>query len=296
MPSTSRSGTPSLTIFALGPLRIVGDAGPIDPSTWVRKKSRTLFGYLLCSRPRGVHKEQLMELLWPGTDPDRSAHSLQVALSDLRAGLGERRSARHRGAFIQRIGDRYSLDVGHGGWIDIEAFGAACEAGRRADAAGDAATAARHYTEAESLYAGDFLADEQFSDWAAARRERVRDEYVDALLHLLRHHEGAGRLHVAAEYARKALTTDPYIEACYRDLMRYAASVGDKAAVMRAYARCERAMREGFDSGVSAETKALADTLLGFSFETPAPSGRARLPQPAPHLARETAAAKRVGI
>src|SRR5262249_22189359 len=160
--STSGPTTPTLTVFTLGPLRIVSDVGEIDPAGWVRKKSRTLFGYLLCSRPRGVHKEQLMELLWPGTDPGRSARSLQVALSDLRSGLGERRTAGSRRAFIQRTGDYYSLDVGQGGWVDIEAFEASCEAGRRANALGDADTAARHYAAAESTYAGDFLADEQF--------------------------------------------------------------------------------------------------------------------------------------
>jgi len=152
---------------------------------------------------------------------------------------------------------------------------------------------------AESIYAGDFLAEEQFSDWAAARRERVRDRYVDVLLHLLRHHEAAGRLQVAAEYAKKALATDPYIEPCYRDLMRYSADLGDKAGVLRAYARCQRAMHDGFDSDVSAETKALASSLLGFTLETVSRQGGSdRVRRPSSHIPprSERTVAKRLGI
>lgn len=268
-PSQPRNGSASppsvaaLSIFALGPLRIVGNAGPIRESAWRRKKARTLFGYLVCSRPRGVHKEQLMELLWPGGDPGRSAHALQVVLSDLRATLGAARSRREGRTFICRAGDSYSLDVGQAGWVDAEAFEAGCEAGRRAETAGDSEAAMRYFVAAESLYGGDFLVEEQFSDWAAARRERLRDQYVDVLLRLLRHHEAAGRVHVATEYAKKALAADPYLEPCYRDLMRHSAALGDQAGVLRAYARCQNAMLEGFDSEVSAETKALASALLG---------------------------------
>src|SRR5262245_45386574 len=109
---THRSTTGGLRVFALGSLRIVRDAESIDPSTWVRKKSRTLFGFLLGSRPRGVHKEQLMELLWPGTDPRKSAHSLQVVLSDLRKALGLGDGRGQGRSFVCRTGDSYSLDVG----------------------------------------------------------------------------------------------------------------------------------------------------------------------------------------
>jgi LuxR family maltose regulon positive regulatory protein len=258
-PSTS----PALSVFALGSLRIVRDSGPIPESAWVRKKARTLFGYLLCSRPRGVHKEQLMELLWPGADAQRSAHGLQVVLSDLRGVLANGGSTQEGRIFVCRIGDVYSLDVGRAGWVDAEAFEAGCEAGRRAEAAGDREAAIRYLVAAESLYAGDFLVEEQFSDWAAARRERLRDQYLDVLLRLLRHHEAAGRSDMAVEYAKKALAADPYLEPCYRDLMRHSAALGDHGGVLRAYTRCQAAMREGFDSEVSAETRALAAQLLG---------------------------------
>jgi DNA-binding SARP family transcriptional activator len=156
-----------------------------------------------------------MEVLWPGVDPARSAHALQVVLSDLRSALGNGSGTNGGRPFVCRTGDDYSLDVGAAGWVDAEAFEAEYDAGRRADAAGDADGTLRHLLVAESLYVGDFLADERFADWAEARRERMRDQYVDVLQRLLRHYEHAGQVNVAADYARKALASDPYLEPCY---------------------------------------------------------------------------------
>jgi LuxR family maltose regulon positive regulatory protein len=274
----------ALKVRALGSLHITRDDAPIDESAWRRRKSRTLFAYLLCARPRGVHKEQLIELLWPGADPVHSNHALQVALSDLRAVLGNGSGRRGGRPFLCRSGDAYSLDVGPSGWIDAEAFEAECEAGRRAAQAGEVAEAVAHLRVAESLYGGDFLADEVFSDWAAARRERHRDEYLGVLAYLLRHHEREGRVEAAADYARKALDADPYLEPFYRDLMRLNAALGDRAGALRAYVRCVEMMREGFDSEVSVETKTLAKTLLGASIEVlPRRPGPGRLPRRREH-------------
>jgi DNA-binding SARP family transcriptional activator len=260
MPAAPKSS--SLTVFALGPLRILRDSKPISPAAWVRLKSRTLFAYLLCIRPRGVHKEVLIDLLWPTADPERGAHALHVALSDLRVTLGSRRSAAG-GRHIRRTGDLYTLDVGDAGWVDAETFAVACESARQADAKGDRNAAMRHLQAAEALYDGDFLVEEPYAEWAAARRDRLRDDYVDLLIRLLRQYESAADAESAVRYARKALGVDPYLEPCYRHLMRNLQALGDRIGVLRTYARCQQAMREGFDSDISPETRALAESFLG---------------------------------
>jgi DNA-binding SARP family transcriptional activator len=261
------SRAPALRVLALGPLRIFRDSKEIGTSAWLRRQSHSLFAYLICARPRRVHKEELIEVLWKNADPGRGLHSLQVALSDLRAALANGGSRRDGRAFVCRLGEHYTLDVGPTGWVDAEAFEAECEAGRQADIAGDAEGALCHLEAADRLYAGDFLAEERFADWAAARRERLSEQYLDALQRLMRLHESAGRVEMAASTAKKLLSADPFNEACYRTLMRYLGVLGSPGSVVRAYLRCQKAMREGFDSEVAPETRKLAEALIGSSVD-----------------------------
>jgi DNA-binding SARP family transcriptional activator len=238
-----------LKIFAFGSLRVLRDVEEIPSAAWGRKKSRTLFAYLLCARPGRVHKEELIELLWPNADPARGTHMLQVVLSDLRAALGNGASRREGRAFIRRVGEHYSLDVGPAGWVDAEAF--------------DRLAAIQHLQAADTLYAGEFLAEERFADWAEVRRERYRDQYVDTLQRLIRLFDYNGQLEIAVAYSKKLLAADPYLEPVYRDLMRYLKILGDQGGVVHTYLRCQQAMREGFDSDVSPETRKLAEKFLG---------------------------------
>ena len=259
---------PALRVFALGSLRIFRDSKEIETSAWLRRKSHSLFAYLICERPRRVHKEELIEVLWKNADPDRGLHSLQVVLSDLRATLANGGPRRDGRAFVCRVGEHYSLDVGPTGWVDAETFEAECEAGRQADIGGDAEGALCHLEAADQLYAGDFLAEERFADWAAARRERLSEQHLDALQRLMRLHESAGRLEMAATTAKKLLSADPFNEACYRALMRYLDVLGSPGSVVRTYLRCQQAMREGFDSEVAPETRKLAEALVGSSVDS----------------------------
>jgi len=262
------SKTPAIRVFALGPLRVLSGSKEIAASAWFRRKSHSLFAYLICARPRRVHKEELIELLWPNADPDRGLHSLQVALSDLRATLANGGSRRQGRPFICRAGEHYSLDVGPTGWVDVEAFEDECEAGRRAERAGEPDVALCHLQAADRLYAGEFLAEERFADWAAARRERLSEQYVDALQRLMRLYDSTDQVESAATYAKKLLSVDPYNETCYRALMRYLSALGSPSGVVRTYLRCQRAMREGFDCEVAPETHKLAEALMGSSVDS----------------------------
>ena len=61
----------------------------------------------------------------------------------------------------------------------VEEFERTCRAGRRADLAGDRATAERHFEAAVQLYQGDFLADEPYAEWAAAIRDALRQQAIE---------------------------------------------------------------------------------------------------------------------
>jgi LuxR family maltose regulon positive regulatory protein len=248
-------------------MRIFRGETEVPPSAWVRLKSRTLFSYLVCARPRRVHKEELIETLWPGVGPDRGAHSLQVVLSDLRRALTGGVARRDGRALVHRLGEHYCLDVGATGWVDAETFEAEYELGRQAHLRGDRERATVHLESSASLWIGDYLAEERFADWAEPRRQRIRDRYVDTLQRLVRLYEASGQLENAVATAKKLLTVDPYLEPYYRDLMRCLRQLGDHGGVIQAYLRCEQAMREGFDNDVSVETRRLLEVYFGSPVE-----------------------------
>ncbi|MEW6051728.1 MAG: BTAD domain-containing putative transcriptional regulator [Candidatus Zixiibacteriota bacterium] len=52
-----------------------------------RSSSRLLFQHLLVNHPRKMHEEELIEYLWPETDPTKSRASLRTTVKDLRKAL-----------------------------------------------------------------------------------------------------------------------------------------------------------------------------------------------------------------
>lgn len=64
----------------------------VPASAWQSRKARDLLKVLMCRRGRPIHREQLMELLWPDEDPKRTSNRLSVALSTVRAVLDPERA------------------------------------------------------------------------------------------------------------------------------------------------------------------------------------------------------------
>lgn len=259
--------SPALKIRTFGRLRVFRNGEEIPTAMWRRRKSRSAFAYLLCARPDDVHKEELAEVLCPGGDADRTLRTLHVVISGLRAMLANGGPRREAHAFVRRVGEYYGLDVGPAGWVDVDAFEAQYDLGRSAEAAGDAQGALRHFEAADALYGGDFLVEERFADWAEALRDRLRGQYADALQRMVRLFDARGEVELAATHAQRLLSVDPYVESSYQSLMHYAKALGNLSGVVEAFLRCRRALREGFDSDVSPETRALAEKLLGASVE-----------------------------
>jgi DNA-binding SARP family transcriptional activator len=156
-----------LAVKTLGGFRVFRDGEPLAPADWQSKKARTLFKILLARRGRPVTREQLMEHLWPGDDPAKLNNRLSVALTALRTVLGRELEV------IRADGDAVSLDLCLVA-VDVERFLDEVEQGLA-----DRDLARLHH--AERLYAGDFLEEDPYDDWALDLREQAREAYASAL-------------------------------------------------------------------------------------------------------------------
>jgi DNA-binding SARP family transcriptional activator len=229
---------PELAVHLLGHLCVA--VGGVAVQDWPSARCRSLFGYLLTHREPWPPREVLMEVFWPGSAPEASRNSLNVAIHGLRRTL---RSITDL-PIVVHGGGTYRINGDLRLWLDVEEFDSHVEAGRRADEAGDLDKAMRHYEFAASLYRGDFMADDPYEDWAALIRERLRLTYLDALGRLSKLYFNVGHYTVCASLCLRIIERDPCREDAHRRLMRCYSRQGLPHLALMQYRVCVQALTD----------------------------------------------------
>lgn len=231
----------TLRWYCFGGFRVEQDGRELDLGP-IRPRSRALLRYLAAAGGRAVHREQILDALWPELAGATAVNSLHVAVSTLRTFL-EPGVARGASRYIVRTGATYRLATGAPGNCDVTAFTETHRAARQAAASGQSAQATALLRTALHYYAGDLLPEEGPADWAVTARDRYRATATDAAdlladLELDRGHPAA-----AVTAARRALDLDPHDDAAWRLLMRAQQRAGDHASAARTRAGYERVLR-----------------------------------------------------
>ena len=118
------------------------------------------------------------------------------------------------------------------------------------------------YQTAIALYRGDFFA-ECYSDWCLEIRERLRREYLDALLKLAQACEQRGDHDKAIGYYQLLIEKDRDREDVYRALMQLQYRIGDRTGAVKTYQQCAHVLREELNlPGPSRETLALYERIV----------------------------------
>ncbi len=254
-----QSDCPALRIQCLGEFRVFRGTEEIGQSCWHSKKALKVFKYLVHSRPHGyVHKEVLIDLIWPDVGPGKASGRLHDALSALRKTLEPGKSGVVKSTYLKREASSYKLCLGEGGAVDVEAFKSLL---KQAAAANATAEKIEQYLKAETLYAGDFLEEDRFSNWCEEEREQLKSEYLNLIEQLMSHFEMEQLHEKSIEYAVKYLKKDKYAEHVYQRLMKYYATVNNTSMLSRTYMNCRDNIREGLDQSVSRETEQLYQQL-----------------------------------
>jgi DNA-binding SARP family transcriptional activator len=236
---------PELAVHLLGPLCVA--VGGVAVQDWPSPRCRSLFGYLLTHREPGPPREVLMEVFWPGSAPEASRNSLNVAIHGLRRTL---RSITGM-PIVVHGGGAYRINRDLRLWLDVEEFDSHVESGRRSDETGDLDKAMRHYEFAASLYRGDFMADDPYEDWAALTRERLRLTQLDALGRLSKLYFNVGHYTACASLCVRIIERDPCREDAHRRLMRCHSRQGLPHLALMQYRMCVQALAD--ELGVEAD-------------------------------------------
>src|SRR5581483_3958904 len=257
-PGASADHRQALGIRLLGPLELTG-CKKKQPR---RQATAELLAYLAIQR-RPVSRDELLEALWPGDDPRRSAARFYQAASEARKLLGD--------AFV-RARDTYNLDREQLR-IDIDDLDRLREQARDAAEVHELGLIKR----ALALFLGHPLAGID-ALWTESEQRRLTALRADLL-------ERAGRLRLevddatgALEYAATAAALDASNERPVQLALEAEAALGRREAVADRYERLARELNERFGLKPSRETTLLYRRLLSQdSGETsrPAPTAAA---------------------
>jgi DNA-binding SARP family transcriptional activator len=242
VPTAAAMAPSGIGLRCFGALEVDLDGRTVDLGT-IKPRVRSLLRVLALHAGRPVHKDRLVDWLWPGEHDARvGTRNLQVAVSSLRQ-LLEPGVARGAATVVVRDGDTYRLQVAPGA-VDLVEFDDQVALGRHARAAGDDARAATALTRALELYRGELLADEGAAEWVTGERDRLRITAADASQLLAELHLEAGRPAEAANEADRGLRIDQYRDALWRLLIQAAEAAGDRAAARRHQDRYDAVLRD----------------------------------------------------
>ncbi len=241
--------TSALEIQLLGGFAArVGDR--LVPATvWRQRRAAAIVKLLALEPGHRLHREQLLESLWPDLDPDSAANNLRVALHHARHGLEE--AGAPPGTFLLRDGDTLLLGPSEAVQVDVDLFTAAVA---RAWQSSDPAVAER----AAGRYRGDLLPEDRYEEWAAARREALRASYLTVLARLSGLYEERRELSRAVATRERVLAVEPLDEAALAALMRLHARLGNPALALAHYARFAARLERELGAAPERETHELA--------------------------------------
>jgi predicted ATPase/DNA-binding SARP family transcriptional activator/DNA-binding CsgD family transcriptional regulator len=214
-----------------------------------------------------MHREQLMDLLWPDSATRAASNNLRQVVYGARKVLDL--SSHSSGRYLSLTDERLFLCPDGQLWVDVEAFeGAAATARRSRDPAA--------YRMALELYAGDILPEDRYEEWAVGRREGLRQLYLALLIELASLYEVRDEHASAIEALRKATEEDPTLEEAHASLMRLHALSGRPERALAQYARLHDALQKDMGTQPSEATRRVRDEIAAGRLPTAQPAGGIR--------------------
>lgn len=226
------TGGPALIVRCFGRFDLAIHGRPV-PLGSVKPKARSALRLLAMRTGRPVHRETLLEALWPEADPRAATRCLQVAISSLRQ-LLEPHAVRGASTLLVRDGDSYQLVVPPGGDADVVRFDAALSESRAARASGDLAAAATALRAALDAYGGELLPEEGPAEWVLAERDRCRLQAAEAASELAEALLALGEPAAAAATCERGLAIDRFRDELWRLLITASEQAGRQVAAIRA--------------------------------------------------------------
>ncbi len=252
-PTTAQDpAAPSVEIYLLSPFKVFANDRAIED--WPNCKGKSIFKYLVMHRAQPVPKEVLMEVFWPGADPDAARNNLNVAVYGLRKALAK---ADPDFSFVLFRQDCYSFNPALPMWVDAEAFADRIHRAQAAEQRGDLSAAMAEYRVAQAIYDSALLVEDRYEDWLIPHRQSLQDDYMKVLQRLRSHHVDNAEFEACIGVTSRMLDVDRCDEDAHRLLMRCYSRMGHAHLALRQYHFCVDALARELNLIPSPQTVAL---------------------------------------
>lgn len=239
-----------LRVRLLGGFAVSIDGVPVNLDAWRLRKSRALVKLLALASEHRLHRDQLVEALWPNLTATAAGNNLHYALHIARRVLAP--------STLRLEGGLASLWHPGGVEVDAELFEAAV---RRVLAPSHTQEDPAALEAAVALYDGDLLPEDRYEEWAEAPRERLRELAITLLFRLAACYERAGSPTLAADRLQRILITDPAHEAAGAALIRLYAATGHVEDARRQYRQLATLMQREYQADPDPALRRLVESL-----------------------------------
>ena len=280
-PETPTNERPEpMRVWLFGGFRVSVGVRTVENGKWRLRKAASLVKLLALASGHRLHREQVMDLLWPHLGKRAAANNLRQVL------YGVRRILAPTNGYLYLASDGESLVLCPRGdlWVDVDAFEEAAITARRTrePAANRAAL---------DLYAGDLLPEDRYEAWAEDRREGLRQLYLSLLVALAKVYEEGGEHESALDALRKTTAEEPTLEEAHASLMRLYALSGRPEQALVQFERLRDILARMLGLRPAEATGRLRDEIAAGRFplstpdepppvEDPGSAGEHNLPEP----------------
>jgi len=245
----------AIQVQTLGSFQIWRGKSKVNAKEWGRDTTSQLFQFFVTARHRrGLHKEQIIDRIWPEVDSKAGQQNFKVSLHGLNKVLEPDRKSRTESQFIIRQGLTYQLNI-ENVWIDIEALEQFIALGNQA-LVDHPKLAQQAYRQAIELHDGVYLPNRLYEDWSSEERERIQVLTLGAFITL-------GELLLAENpmesirLAQQAIFIDTAWEDAYRIQMEAYLRNGNRPLAIKTYQKCKKVLDQEFGIEPLPETQQL---------------------------------------
>lgn len=245
---------PPVRVRLLGGFRVERTDSPREVSDWQRRSAKTLMKLLASHTAHTLHRDRILDILWPGVAVESALNSFGKALHAARHALEPELRRREDSAYLRLVDGMLTLNSEHV-VVDTDRFEQLAEAALRR---GDITA----YEAALAAYSGELLPEDLYESWCAERRNSLAELHVRLLLGVAEALEKRGAYDKSAGCMREVLRHEPTREAAHRRLMCLYAQMGTPEQAVRQFHECEDVLRRELDLAPQQETISLYHDVL----------------------------------
>jgi predicted ATPase/DNA-binding SARP family transcriptional activator/DNA-binding CsgD family transcriptional regulator len=240
---------------------------------WRLSKAASVVKLLALTPDYSLHREQVMNLLWPNLGARAAANNLHQSLHTARRTL-EPGATRY--VYLPMRGQHHALCSQDSAWVDVKAFERAAQEAWRSRQPAD-------YRAAVDLYSGNLLSRDRYEEWAERRREELLGTYLSLLLGMAALLEEREAFDPAAAALREIVAREPAHEEAHVGLMRVYARAGQRHRALHQYEHLRDTLLRDLSVEPQAASRYVYEELLSGLVPVPPPADAEWQPEVGKH-------------